>query len=83
VLYKAIVAAKDKIDRVPQGGIAASESVLEVMRDVINTEPLAKIEYIEAVDGMTLLPADEIKEGVLIAMAVHIGNTRLIDNFTV
>ena len=67
----------------PQGGIAASESILEVMRDVINAEPLAKIEYIEAVDGMTLLPADEIKRGVLIAMAVHIGNTRLIDNFTV
>lgn len=83
VLYKAIVAAKDKIARMPQGGIAASESILEVMRDVINAEPLAKIEYIEAVDGMTLLPADEIKRGVLIAMAVHIGNTRLIDNFTV
>ncbi|MBQ3611092.1 MAG: pantoate--beta-alanine ligase [Firmicutes bacterium] len=83
VLYKGIVAAKDKIDRVPQGGIATAESILEVMRDVINTEPLAKIEYIEAVDGMTLLPVDEIKKGVLIAMAVHIGNTRLIDNFTV
>jgi len=83
VLYKAITAAQAKIDRVPEGGIATAAAVLELMRDVINEEPLAKIEYIEAVDGMTLRPVEEIKEGVLVAMAVHIGNTRLIDNFTV
>ncbi len=83
VLYKAIMAAKDKIGRVPEGGVATAEAVLELMRDVINSEPLAKIEYIDAVDGMTLLPVDEIRSGVLIALAVHIGNTRLIDNFTV
>lgn len=83
VIYKAITAAQEMIDRVQEGGVAMAASVLELMRDVINEEPVAKIEYIEAVDGMSLLTVDEIRPGVLIAMAVHFGKTRLIDNFTV
>lgn len=83
VLYKAIEAAQEMIDRVQEGGVAMAASVLELMRDVINEEPVANIEYIEAVDGMSLLPVDEIRPGILIAMAVHFGKTRLIDNFTV
>lgn len=83
VLYKAIAAAREKLDSIPEGGVATAAAVLELMHDVINSEPLAKIEYIEAVDGMTLMPVEEIVQGVLIAMAVHFGKTRLIDNFTV
>lgn len=83
VLYKAIETAQEMIDRVQEGGVAMAASVLELMRDVINEEPVANIEYIEAVDGMSLLPVDEIRPGILIAMAVHFGKTRLIDNFTV
>ena len=43
---------------------------------------MAKIDYIEAVDGLTLMPKDVLKSGDLVAMAVYIGKTRLIDNFT-
>lgn len=51
------------------------------MKSNIETEPLAKIDYVEAVDLDTVQKIDEIKGTVLVAMAVYIGETRLIDNF--
>ena len=51
------------------------------MTAIISAEPLAKIDYVSAVDGESMLPVDEITNGVLVAMAVYIGKTRLIDNF--
>ena len=85
VLYKAIKVAQDMIrDATDIDAMAIpTEAIIEPMHRIVSEEPLAKIEYIEAVDGLTLMPVDEIKEGTLIALAVHIGNTRLIDNFTV
>ena len=53
------------------------------MRRVVSAEPTAKIDYIEAVDGVNLMPVEYVKKGTLIALAVYIGKTRLIDNFTV
>ena len=53
-----------------RNGIAASD-VLEPMCDIINSEPLARIDYESMVDA-----------DVLVAMAVYIGKTRLIDNFS-
>ena len=53
------------------------------MRALIEQEPLACIDYVSAVDGLTMLPVHEINGGELIAMAVYIGKTRLIDNFSV
>lgn len=67
---------------VPTSGVPAN-AVLKLIRQIISSEPMAKIEYIEAVDGMSLMPVDTIKSGDLIAVAVHFGKTRLIDNFTV
>ena len=52
------------------------------MADVIKAEPLAKIDYIEVVDGEMLQAIEKIEGKVLVAMAVYIGNTRLIDNFS-
>ena len=51
------------------------------MKSNIETEPLARIDYVEVVDGETMQKVDRIEESVLVAMAVYIGNTRLIDNF--
>lgn len=48
----------------------------------INSEPLAKIDYVEIVDSNTLQPVEEIEDSILVAIAVFIGKTRLIDNFT-
>ncbi len=57
--------------------------LLAVMTAHIVREPLAKIDYLKAVDGKTMQPVDTITAPVLVAMAVYIGNTRLLDNFIV
>ena len=55
--------------------------LVEAMKKNIETEPLAKIDYIKAVDGLTMQQVTELKSPALVAMAVYIGKTRLIDNF--
>jgi pantoate--beta-alanine ligase len=50
------------------------------IRSIIEAEPLARIDYVEAVDPETLDPVAEIGGEVLVALAVFIGATRLIDN---
>ena len=51
------------------------------MKENIETEPMAKIDYVKAVNGLTMQQQKEIKAPMLVAMAVYIGKTRLIDNF--
>lgn len=57
--------------------------LIEAMKAKIETEPLARIDYVKAVNGLTMQPVDELKKPVLVAMAVYIGKTRLIDNFII
>ena len=57
--------------------------VVETMKRCIEAEPLAKIDYVEAVDFRSIQKIDTIRHEVLFAMAVYIGKTRLIDNFIV
>ena len=59
-----------------------SRAAKQLMTDMISNEPLARIDYIEIVDAMSLVPVEIIKQPVLVALAVYIGKTRLIDNFT-
>ena len=59
-----------------------SESVLKEMREIVESEPLARIDYISVVDALTMQPVDQVDRDVLVAMAVYIGKTRLIDNFS-
>ena len=63
-----------------QKGMKAQE-LLNQMKAVIQAEPAARIDYIEVVDLLTVKPVDVIEGQVLVAMAVYIGKTRLIDNF--
>ena len=60
----------------------STKQLTSLMAEVIEAEPLAKIDYIEVVDGEMLQPIEKIEGKVLVAMAVYIGNTRLIDNFS-
>lgn len=60
----------------------SSEMVRQEMEKVINGEPLARIDYISIVDSLTMQPVDTVDRDVLAAMAVYIGKTRLIDNFS-
>lgn len=59
-----------------------AEELLKEMKAVIEAEPLAKIDYVSAVDALTMEPVETIDRDVLVAMAVYIGKTRLIDNFS-
>lgn len=60
----------------------SSEGIRQEMEEVILAEPLAKIDYISVVDALTMQPVDAVDRDVLVAMAVYIGKTRLIDNFS-
>lgn len=62
-------------------GIKAEE-VLTKMRAVIEAEPLSKIDYVSMVDALNMQPVEKVEKDVLVAMAVYIGKTRLIDNFS-
>ena len=64
-----------------QAGCSA-EAVLSPMRAIIEAEPLAKIDYVSMVDALTMQPVENVEKDVLVAMAVYIGKTRLIDNFS-
>ncbi|MGD1146620.1 MAG: pantoate--beta-alanine ligase [Thermoanaerobaculaceae bacterium] len=46
-------------------------------------EPLARLQYVAAVDPDTLAPLATIRDRVLVALAVHVGTIRLIDNVLV
>jgi pantoate--beta-alanine ligase len=54
--------------------------VLDAMKKEISSEPLARIDYVKAVDGLTMQQIEQLDAPALIAIAVYIGKTRLIDN---
>jgi pantoate--beta-alanine ligase len=65
-----------------QEGVKDIGKLTEIISEEINKEPLAKIDYIEIVDSETLKPVTYIEDSILVAIAVYIGKTRLIDNFS-
>ena len=75
--------AMDEAENMLSENIVDVKALKDRMREIIDSEPLARIDYIEIVDGGTLMPVDTAGAGSLVALAVYIGNTRLIDNFTV
>lgn len=77
ILYKTINLGKKLLEE----GERDSAVLLSKMKENINKEPLAKIDYVEAVDIEKVEKVDKIEGTVLVAMAVYIGKTRLIDNF--
>ena len=70
----------DKAREMLTAGVRDSAVILAAMRGMIDSEPLAKIDYIEIVDSLTLQSVDRIESRALLAMAVRFGKTRLIDN---
>lgn len=70
-------------EKMVNDGEKDAQKVIDAMVANIASEPLAKIDYVSAVDGVTMMPIKKIEGCVLVAMAVYIGKTRLIDNFIV
>lgn len=60
---------------------ASVKEVLAKMEEIISSEKLAKIDYVSAVDFETIKNVDNFNKDTLVAIAVYIGKTRLIDNF--
>ncbi|MGN0994227.1 MAG: pantoate--beta-alanine ligase [Butyricicoccus sp.] len=69
--------------KMAEEGETDADKIVAAMTAHIEAEPLARIDYVSAVDGVTMIPVHEIRGTVLVAMAVYIGKTRLIDNFIV
>ena len=78
-LSRAIFAGKDMVE----AGERDAKAVLDAMTQIIEAEPLAKIDYVKMVNFDTIEQIDTLSGNVLCAIAVYVGKTRLIDNFIV
>jgi pantoate--beta-alanine ligase len=75
-LSRALAAGRDAAGR----GTVRAAAVLEPVHAVLAAEPLARVDYAEVVDAETIEPLDRLDRPALLALAVYIGRTRLIDN---
>ncbi|MBQ9237251.1 MAG: pantoate--beta-alanine ligase [Prevotella sp.] len=66
-----------------ENGEKDAKKVISIITESLETEPLAKVDYVEVVDFDNVQRIDQIKGETLVAIAVYIGKTRLIDNFIV
>lgn len=76
ILNKSLTLGKEMIEAGEKNAAKVREAIIKNME----TEPLAKVDYVEIVDPENLEPVDTIDAPVLVATAVYIGKTRLIDN---
>ncbi|MGN0026602.1 MAG: pantoate--beta-alanine ligase [Clostridium sp.] len=74
--------ALEEAHRLINNGERNSCIIKKIIEDIISNEELAKVDYVEVVDALNLKKVDIIERDTLIAIAVYIGKTRLIDNFT-
>ena len=79
ILSKAVFYGQKRVAE----GEKDAEKLVDEMKKMIETEPMAKIDYVEAVSFDTIEHTKELKKNTLVAMAVYIGKTRLIDNFMI
>ena len=75
-LSRALLKARQRV----QNGQFSAEIIRREIRQTIEKNKAAKIDYISVCDPESFIEQDEIKDKSLIALAVHIGKTRLIDN---
>lgn len=77
VLSRSIFLGKELVEN----GECDCTKIIAAMTAEIEKEPLAKIDYVKIVDLGTMQQVEKIGGGILTAIAVYIGKTRLIDNF--
>ncbi|MDR1945618.1 MAG: pantoate--beta-alanine ligase [Desulfovibrio sp.] len=75
-LFKALSSAGEQV----AAGARDTQALVRHMRDLIESEVSASVDYVEIVDPDSLAPVGRIEKKVLAALAVFIGKTRLIDN---
>lgn len=79
ILHKALEKGKELV----LNGEKSAKSVIDTVTQIINSEPLAKIDYVQVVDFPNIKVVEDINGDILTAVAVYIGKTRLIDNFII
>jgi len=70
-------------DQMIKGREKDPRRIIQAMKQIVHSEPLARIDYVEIVDLENLDPLDKIEGDALVALAVFIGKIRLIDNLIV
>ncbi len=79
VLHKALEEGKKLV----LNGETSAQAVVDKITQIINGEPLAKIDYVQAVSFPNIQIVNKVDGDILVAVAVYIGKTRLIDNFII
>ena len=79
ILSKSLMKGKAAIEN----GERSAAKVIGIITESLETEPLAKVDYVEVVDFDNIQRVDTIGDNTLVAIAVYIGKTRLIDNFII
>ena len=77
ILNRSIILSQHLLEQ----GERNAQTIISKLTDTIHTEPLAKIDYVDIVDLVSIEKVHTIERPVLVALAVFIGKTRLIDNF--
>jgi len=76
VLSRSLNLASDSL----KAGNKDVKSLKAIIMNELKREPLAKVDYVQVVDSLSLKSVDIIESSILIPIAVFIGKTRLIDN---
>lgn len=76
ILSKSLKLGREAIEE----GERSAQAVIKIITDSLQTEPLARIDYVEVVDLDNVQRVERIEGETLVAIAVFIGKTRLIDN---
>lgn len=79
LIYKSLQKCREMIE----AGVTDNKKIIDQMRKILNQIPSAKIEYISIVNAETLESIDQVAGKVLVAIAIKVGSTRLIDNILV
>ncbi len=79
VLYKSLQEAKKRIEQ----GERRAKTIKQLMLEMIDTVDGSKVDYVEIVETKNLQPVETLEGECLVALAVRLGNTRLIDNILV
>lgn len=78
-LHEALLSAETTIKQGERSGVR----IIDAVEKVIKREPLAKLEYAEIRETAGFTESGAVEGEVLIAVAVRLGQTRLIDNIVI
>lgn len=76
ILYRSLTTARNAFEQ----GERDTSHIRAIMMDILNSEPVARPQYVSCADLNTMQELEIIADRALLSMAVYIGKTRLIDN---